>query len=524
MKKVKTLFDAVQDVDNYTVTENGRLANKTTLSACLDFFGSAAHYRNSPKGAVELFKQAYLEDKLTAVKTLFYFRDIRGIGIGMGERDIFRACFAELTKLDPEWSRYLIHLVPFYGRWDDLFGYTSDGVSVFMDCPESVRKDIATLISVQLKRDLNNAATDPTKVSLLAKWMPSCNTSSKRTVALSAMLRKYIMYIESEAVYRKSLSLLRKTIDVLERRLSSKDYTFDYSKIPGKAALKYAAAFKRNDNTRYSRYQDELTKALAEGRKDVKFNASTLYPYEIIEKVNNSELCYACVTPKLSDQEVDNMWRSLPNYISGSVAGKNILVVGDTSGSMLNYNARPMTVACSLCMYISSRNTGIFKDKFILFSDHPEFVTLDSSWPVRQQVDTYINKGFMCNNTDIDKVFRLILDAAVAHDLPESQMPEMLIIVSDMQFDASTKYNERQVDTMKSMYAKSGYKLPKVVYWDVAQNSYGNMPVTVNDKGVCLVNGCKPGLLEMVLSGSDPQDFMLKVLENERYNKIMLPE
>lgn len=534
MTKKKTLFDAVKEFDNDTFTTNGRAANKSTLSACLDFFGKAASYRKTPKEVAELFKAALLEDKETAVRALFYFRDIRGTGVGMGERDIFRVCLAQLASIDPDLTIKLLPLVPFYGRWDDMFGYTADGVSVFKSGTAEVRNAIAALVGAQLTQDLDNVTNKtPEKVSLLAKWLPNEKSVSKdehwmATQLVNALVRRdpavgssSRLFSQRAAIYRRMRTLLNKTIDLLETRMTNKDYTFDYSKLPGKAALTHVAAFLKHDKERYEAYHEKLREALESGSKEVKFNASTLYPYEIIERVNNDQLSYNCSTPKLSDLEVDNMWKSLPNYFSDKLNGKNILVVGDTSGSMLSYNARPMTVACSLSMYTASHNTGIFKDKFILFSDKPVFVKLDSTWPVRQQVDTYIGQGFMCNNTNIDKVFKLILHAAMAAKLPQSEMPEMVIIVSDMQFDMSMGYtDERQVDTVRNDFIEAGYEVPKLVYWNVACNDYGNVPVTVNDKGAYLVNGCKPGLLELVLDGADPVSFMQKVLHHKRYDKL----
>lgn len=530
MNKKKTLFDAVKEYDNYTETANGRAANKSTLSACLDFFGKAASYRNRPKDVAELFKAALLEDKETAVLAMFYFRDIRGTGVGMGERDIFRVCLAQLAAIDPDLTVRLLPLIPFYGRWDDLFGYTADGVSLYKAGNKQVRNAICSLLGTQLRQDLDNvSAKKPGQVSLLAKWLPNEMSINKDEHWLAVQFIHAListgederLFSQRAAVYRRMRSLLNKTIDLLETRMTNKDYTFDYSKLPGKAALKHTAAFIKHDMERYEKYHEKLREALASGSKDVKFNASTLYPYEIVERVDNPQLRAYCRSNQLSDLEADNMWKSLPNYFSGKMEGKNVLVVGDTSGSMLMDGARPMTVACSLSMYTAAHNTGVYKDKFILFSDRPVFVTLDSKWPVRQQVDTYINQGFMCNNTNIDRVFKLILDAAKAAKLPQSEMPEMVVIVSDMQFDDSVGYDgERQVDTVKADFAEAGYEVPKLVYWNVASRDYGNLPITVHDTGTYLVNGCKPGLLEMVLGGADPVGFMQQVLHHKRYAKV----
>lgn len=527
MKTNSALFSSVKEDNNFTTTENGRLANKSTLNACLDFFGQAASCRNNPAMAVHLFREAFREDKLIALKALFYMRDIRGNGVGMGERNIFRACLKELSLLDRVTTIKLLPLIPVYGRWDDLFGFDNNGESVFLHGDPEVRVAIADIISAQLSQDLDAVNKQKyEKVSLLAKWLPSCNTSSKRTVNLSRELRKLILPKDSEKTYRQICSLLRKVIDVLERRLSNKDYTFDYSKLPGKAALKYRAAFTRHDAERYNEYHRKLREALENGTKEVKFNAGTLYPYEILERTDCRLTRYlsrygAKDTNLMSSLEATNVWNSLPDYFSEEAKSKNWLVVGDTSESMTSDNGRPMAVACSLSMYTAAHNNGIFKDKFILFSSEPKFIELDSSWPLDQQVAAYMRPGFVSSNTDLDKVFRLILHTAVKHNLPESEMPEAIIIVSDMQFDYCTS-NTRQIDFIKSKYAQAGYKMPKIVFWNVASTYKGNVPITANDKGVMLVNGCKPGMFEFVLSGTDPVGFMLQVLNHQRYSAIVL--
>ena len=61
-----------------------------------------------------------------------------------------------------------------------------------------------------------------------------------------------------------------------------------------------------------------------------------------------------------------------------------------------------------------------------------------------------------------------------------------------------------------------------MVFWNAAQRDYGNLPVTQHQYGAILVGGCKPGMFEQILSGKTPADFMLQVLNGERYATITL--
>lgn len=511
-----SLFAAMKACDNTTRTTNGMTACRSTLSALLDLFMGGASLRKTPAQVPQAVRDAYREDKLGTLRCLFYLRDIRGNG-GQGERDVFRAGIRTVAELDTELfvrSGVLQHL-PFYGRWDDLFCLL--GVSRELDAA------VFSLVAEQLKADCAALAGQGEKeeVSLLAKWLPSCNTSSAATRALAKQVYRGLKLSAKE--YRQVLAALRRRIDVLETRLTRRDYTFRYSAVPSNAGMKYRKAFMRNDGERYKAYVETLHKQLCVEKfsmveeAEEKVNVSTLYPYDIMNKFRERELdATECL-------QLDNMWRSLPDYF-GEAAGADWLAVVDVSGSMTwGGTPYPIDVAMSLGLYVAERNTGIFKDKMITFSAEPQLVEVDPAWPLKQKVEYMLNMDWGMN-TNLEAVFRLVLDAAVQAALPAEQMPQCIVIISDMQFDGCVEGagNPSAYEMIRRRYEAAGYAMPRLVFWNVAQRNYGNVPVRYDQQGTMLLGGCKPGMFEQLLSGKTPEDFMLSVLNAERYQRITL--
>lgn len=538
-----SLFEAIKEDNNVTTTANGMTANVSTLSDVLDLFTQGATYRNNAYGLETQVLKAYNEDKLSTIRTLFYFRDIRG-NSGQGERTVFRNGMRALIKADETTIAKVLKHIPFYGRWDDLL--TLWGIS-------SITNDvIKEIVITQLMADQSALASgEYSKVSLLAKWMPSINTSSPKTRALAKTICKDMLG-QTPRNYRKMLSNLRGALHIIERYISKKKYTFDYSKIPGAAMKKYSKAFARNDAERWGeylkklhavttiKYQQQGFQCLSttvdslvpmsaedfgyteEDLKGIKANTQNLYPYEIVEKVWNMVHGYFNINDTDSEQlsMYDSMWKNQKNYFGGDSANQNWLAVADVSGSMYG---RPIQVAISLAMYIAEHNHGLFKDKYMTYSANPQLVEIDRNWDLYTKVKMIANKD-IGYNTDLIKVFDTVLKAAVRKHIPQSEMPASIVIISDMQFDAyqMTNTDGRSISIIKEKYEKAGYTMPKIVYWNVAEDNYGNTPITVNDRGVVMVNGCKPGMFEQILQGIGPVDFMLSIINDARYQQITI--
>ena len=474
---------------NRTLTENGAVTLRSTGSDCLDLFAAIGALRNAgDQEIIVRFSRAYAEDCDLAMKMLFYSRDIRG---GLGERRVFRTILKYLADAQTESVRKNLHYVSEYGRWDDLtvlFGTA---------CEE----DAVEVIRDQLAKDL--AALDAGEnVSLMAKWLPSVNTSNAAAVKGGKRIAKALGMTDAE--YRKTLVKLRAKIRIIENNLRRKDYTFEYSAQPSRAMLKYRKAFHRNDEERYAAFLDSVRA----GEETI--HTGALYPYDIVEKAlwflgNETER-----------KTLDVTWNALEDYAPQG----NALCVIDGSGSMYGGGTPiPATVALSLGMYFAERCKGEFHNHFITFSHSPRLVEIKG----KDLVDKvrYCKTFNECANTNIRKVFELILSTAVKNKLPQEELPETLYFISDMEFDScANDAGLTNFEYAKKLFETYGYRLPKVVFWNV-QSRNEQQPVHMNEQGVILISGCTPRIFSMAAGGKfDPVLLMKEVLLSERYAPI----
>ena len=486
------MLEYLKEESNTTLTENFALTHKSTGSECLDLFATVGAMRNSDTNAIQTrFMRAFAENKDMAVKIAFYSRDVRG---GLGERKIFRAILEWLSQNSPSTIIKNISLIPEYGRYDDL-------LTLIMQDNGGVYLSVMNFIKSQLNEDINSE-----NPSLVAKWLPSINASDKNSRIKAMKIAKFLGMNYKN--YRQTLSKLRAKIKILENNLREKDYTFDYSKQPSKAMLKYRKAFIRNDGERYS----EFLRKVSQGK--IKLNTGTLAPYEIILPIVSWE-------PKnFSDDErisLNVTWNAQKDFTNG----ENALAVVDGSASMYRMDGilSPIAVAVSLGIYFAERNSGKFKNHFITFSENPQLIEVKGS-DIVEKVN-YCRSFDEVANTDIQKVFELILNTAVKHNLPQSELPETLYIISDMEFDYCTDNAEiTNFDYAKKIFSEHGYELPKIVFWDVDSRKF-QQPVKQNEQGVILVSGTSPRIFEMLTNGKiTPEEYMLSVLNSERYKNI----
>lgn len=461
------LSDLTSAANRQARTENGAVTLRSTNNPLVDFFALAGSTRQNPSLGLDLFKKAFAADRQAAIRVLFYLRDVRG---GQGERALFRNALAYLAEHENELTSKIVMHVPEYGRWDDLFVLQ---VEAFMP-----------MLEAQLTEDVESDT--PT---LLAKWMPSENTSSKTTRALARGMMKALGY--SSKKYRQTLSKLRAKIKLVEQEMSKKEWSaIDYSKVPSQASLKYRKAFGRNDFERYSKFLEKVVKG------EAKINTSTLYPYQVYNVAGSAT--------------AEALWANLPDYTDG----RNALVVADTSGSM---SGEPMAIAVSLALYFAERNTGIFKDHFITFSGSPTLQKIQGK-TLQDKMNSIERAGWEYN-TNLYKVFKLLVDTAVKNSSDPAEMPDTIYVISDMEFDQCADLTN--FEAIDELYKESGYTRPQLVFWNVqARNK--QVPVTENQKGVTLVSGSSASTFKLVMEGKTPLDLVMDVVNSDRYAPIVI--
>lgn len=494
---------------NLTLTENGAVAYKSSGSALVDINFKISAMREMEEGQiVALFRKAYAENPRLAMRWLGYLMDIRQ---GQGERRSSMVILKDMMKNGgAKIVSQVIELIPEYGRWDMIYNFTSNPIT-----SETIKK----MIKKQFAEDkANMKAGKP--ISLLAKWADSATSRSKETRKNGLWTVHALGMTEKQ--YRKMLSAMRKHIDVVERKMSSNNWqSIDYEAVPSKANLNYNKTFLKHDETRRRAYLDGLT------RGEAKINASVTNPCEILNKYHQVSGWYS--NP---DAALEGMWKALPNLMEPN---KSMLVVADGSGSMLSRcsgNISCLDVANSLAIYCADRAKGAFANKYITFSMSPKFVEFGKDWTLQRKIKE-AERHDECANTNLEAVFNLILKTAIDNHSPQSDLPENILILSDMMFDdmcsayesrdaygwhRKVKVTKSFIDGIKSRFEENGYQLPNIVYWNIAGNGRKDaFPITQDDRGM-MVSGFSVNTLKMVMSGkTDPLYAIMDTICKPRY-------
>lgn len=497
------LKDTLENEYNVSQTENGAIGYKTSGKYLLDLnFALSSMRKWSKEEIIEAFVKAFYENKMLAIKWLFFVGDPRG---GNGERRIFKIIFKYLAENHKDLTRSILPLVPHYTRWDNLWPLFDTELSY----------DVAELVYHQILVD-DKSIDEGKPISLLGKWLPSINSYSDETKKYA---KKLINHLEiNNKTYREICVYLRKCINIVESKMCAGEWDhIDYSQVPSRANLIYSNAFMKHDPERRKVY----LALVSEGK--AKINASTLFPHDIVHKYITGDYrgYNVDVIPGI-DETAEALWNNLPNYIGEE---DNVLVLADGSGSMFSNKVSKTDITCldvsmALAIYFAERMKGAFKNKYITFGGDPQFVDISNCKNLKEKLEYAIQFNDY-RNTDIRKVFALLLRTAIKHNMSQEEFPKAILILSDMEFDAGIDFAEEKLfNEISKVYQKEGYQLPRLVFWNICSRT-NTIPVKENKLGVALVSGFSPSIIKMVLSNkTDPYEVLVEQLNSERYSKL----
>jgi len=477
-------------------TENGAYALDTTFSPLLDLFGTIGGLRNSATVLADLVKEAWNCNQELTLKMLFYARDCRG---GLGEREVFKNAMKTLEKLPGGTSAILrnMHSIAEFGRWDDLYTFISD------DFCAKVKDEAWRLIRVRFYADYRAMQEKRyTDISLLAKWMKSVNASSKETIELGKKTAKALNLTERR--YRQIISKLRKHINIVEQKMSANEWTdINYEHVPSKAMNTYSNAFGRHDSEGFGQYMEKVNEGSA------KINAATLFPYDLIKKYRQADEY---------NETIEAQWKALPEYC----CDKNFLIMSDVSGSMECNHCIPLDTSIGLGIYFAQRTKGIFKNLIMTFESDPHFVDIATCTNLYDAY-TKVLRADWGGSTNLEAAFEKILNMAVKNHIPQSDMPDALVVITDMEIDGYCSFggfDTTFTTTMKKKFAEAGYTMPTIVWWNV--NARANTFHAEETDDVRFVSGLSPSIFEGLCKnlGFSATELMLNTLNNERYRDI----
>jgi uncharacterized protein with von Willebrand factor type A (vWA) domain len=352
----------------------------------------------------------------------------------------------------------------------------------------------------QLKADLENMNLG-NPISLTAKWIPS-EKSNRKVYSKLCKLGG----INNATMRKTYLTPLRSYLQIVETILSSKDYnklTEEYlSRVPSQAMRRLKKALEKHS----PHWESYITK-LKSG--ETKVNAKTCMPNELVKEAM-----------KEKNPVIEQQWLSKIKELRelGSL-GKTI-VLSDTSASM---NGQPMEVSIALGILISRLTNENWRDLVITFETNPHFVKI----PNCEDSSLHETVNFLTNrtrfpwggSTNFVAVFQEILKRAVTMNLGQEDMPERIVVVSDMQFNEAG--GDTNFNTVKRMFMTKGYEMPQMVFWNVRANTH-DYPVTHNEDNVMLVSGFSSTVLKNILEANDvdPLRFVIDLLMNSRYDLV----
>lgn len=488
------LNKAIKETMAWGTTDNGCETLTTSGSYLMDLFARGGSMRGaSAESQKILFDSAFKENADFATRLLFYIRDIRG---GYGERDTFRNMLRHLSAINVESVEKNLWAILEYGYAKDLY--------CLIGTP--AEDSMWTFMKDQFELDLENCEAGK-GISLLAKWIATPTSSSHRTKELGKLTAKKLGYnFKTMKEYKAKLMKLRKYLDLPEAKVCSGRFSeIEYSKCSSRFLLKYRNVISKKDSERWTKYHSDVSKG------EVKINTDTLNPCDIINRIHLGE----------NGADLENLWKNLKD-----VCNANVLVMADSSGSMTSGSGsiKPIVVAASLAMYFAERNKGSLKDLFMTFSHRPEFVELSaSSLATNYQI---VSRASWQMSTNLESAFELLLSTAKNNEVPQEEMPDALLIVSDMQINCvhgvGADSNITFYDAMAKRYEEAGYKLPHVVFWNV-NSAKPSFLARKSDNSVSLVSGYSVNVFKQVMEcfGTTPYELMLHIVNSDRYAKIV---
>lgn len=484
-----------------TTTNEGAICYDHSYDHGVEFFSKAGSLFKTKKGkkpfyanettALELYKAVWFSgNHELAMKLVMWLRDCRG---GAGNRSAFRDCIKWIAETEPKWIQANINVIPELGRWDDLRvlnGTEAEQVAIDMWAKAIAKKD-----------------------GLACKWADRSDTN-----ILKALRKDKV--VKDIGEFRRLLAEGRK--NVVERAMCSKQWNeIKYPHVPSVAMSRYTKAFGKHDPQGFEKFKEKLEKG------ETKVNASVLFPHDLTRSILNDGDCTVA----------DAQFVAMPNWVGDSKM--RIMVLCDSSGSMgaiVGGSVQALHVSSSLSLYCSDRipADSPFHRKFMQFESESKLC----DWKGHTFSEAYgLGKNPMnpsknmwcashgifdgaCGATRIDKALDTLLTNAKMFGATNEQIPNMLMIISDMQFHGIPEgtNGDTVVEHCLKKWEEAGYTRPKILYWSLT--GYAGSPATVSHKDVALVSGFSPSILEAIMSAEDftPLGVMLKKIAKYKVN------
>lgn len=516
-------------------TANNAVSHSTSGNSVLDYFSKAGSYRNRPVEEVYAdLATAWGDDAELALKLVFYNRmvtrkpiDFAGrydnVHRGQGNKDEFVKSLQWLEEAHPETLYRNLWLVPSVGRWSDLW-YDSPATGYFHYTNTSY---VFPLLKKGLRNEYHRG--------LIAKYLPKIrsrrNTTNDRHRRKNSWARALCEYMGwSEKDYRKFKSDSENSAHLWQRLMCGGDWDeIDFNLIPGKALTQFVSGNVLQRHGLEDKYVEWI-----KSQPVAKFNG---YPYELFVKVNSRRLKLSVSERYTYNKQFEQLIETAKDSINPDLLRRGVFCALDTSSSMtwddLGNGLTPYDVCLSLGIYFSSLLEGHFKNHVIAF---------DTKSVIRQiNADNFVDKVNQIHNlggwgsTNFQSVIDEIVRVRRTNpDIPVEDYPEVLLVVSDMQFNPTRTMETNHEAAMRKL-REVGLPEMTIIWWQV-NGRYGNdVPSKMNDSGTVLVSGFDGAIVTSILGCEDvvdeetgevrkanPYEQMVNALDQDLLNKAVV--
>lgn len=544
-------FHNAMDESQPTLTKNGAVSNSKPDIGGQE--GRLTLFCKSVRNVNFVFLSKYLEksaeeDIIDTCCLIMHTRDILN---GKGERMVGRYMFQWLLINYPKVMDKIYNLIVEYGRWDDILwlfpnklklidliwvngNYCSSINNETLIVAQRVQENIVNYFVQQLDNDWisvmnyeNNKSEGITelsgecseelpKLSLISKWTPTEGTSSdKEFEYVKTICKEWNIHPKG---YRKRVVRMRTILNVVEQMCCTNNWgKIDYSRVPSQTMKRLRKAFVKHDSRRFSEWLQSLGK-----NSNVKINAKTLHPHELVKQYIDPSMCYDLVNSQNIDSVIEAQWKELENIVKKSGSMEKTIVVTDVSGSMYmtnKHNIRPIDVSIALSLLIARTSQAPWNNAVIAFSAEALFHKIDTKSEKLIDMVNSISQIEQGLNTNFNRVFTNIIEKHHQYKLKPSEHPERVIVISDMQFDQADQ-NMTNHEAIDKMYKENNLTRPTIIYWNVSSEL--DFPVTTRDKNVCMIGGFSPSILNTLATTREftPSKIMRDVIESKQYDKI----
>lgn len=508
---MKNLF--LQELSKYdTTTENGALSHSSTGSVFIDQFAKAGTFidhklmgRTQDNINTDM-ALLWNENPDLAMRFVFYLRMItrKNMGVfktetvqkGQGLRTEAFMRLLWVAERHPKVFERNLALIPEVGSWKDLitlWEMNSDLVDINL---------IFELYRTVFDMD-NSFHTENIK-----KYLPTLRSRKSLTSPHKRKMREFAnKFMEffgfSEREYRKFKASGES--HKFQRLICSKEFNkLNFNRIAGKALFKLATSRGKDGRTFFERHglEKEYIKYL-ESQPVAKF---TGYPFELMSKAKGN----VTLAEKLTiDKQFDGLIKTAKED-GGGIKG-NVWCALDTSysmGTQVKSGISAYDVCISLGIYFSTLNEGAFKDNVIMFDSTSRKMKLAGTFT--EKVKQIQGSSMVWGSTNFQSVIDEIVRVRKQNpNIPVSEYPETLLVVSDMQLNPSNGGGTGDERTNYEMAMKKLREvgLPKmtIVWWFVTGRGT-DFPSRIDDEGTIMIGGFDGAIMTLLLGGDEVVD------------------